>query len=81
MKICVKFFSAHRMVMGVPELTLELPDGTDISTVLNILEHRKPELRKLRNMTMIALNRSYADMNTILKDGDELAVFPPVGGG
>jgi molybdopterin converting factor small subunit len=69
------------MVMGVPELTLELPDGTDISTVLNILEHRKPELRKLRNMTMIALNRSYADMNTILKDGDELAVFPPVGGG
>ena len=32
-------------------------------------------------MLLVAVNREYAAANAVLRDGDELALFPPVSGG
>ena len=81
MKITVKFFSKHRKVIGKEKIEMNISRDTKISDVLNILTEEYPELDKLRRSTLVSLNHEYTEMNKILKENDELAFFPPVGGG
>ncbi|GGK20514.1 molybdopterin synthase sulfur carrier subunit [Caldalkalibacillus thermarum] len=40
-----------------------------------------PELADDMKRVMIAVNEEFADDSTVLKDGDQVAVIPPVSGG
>src|SRR2546423_5101276 len=41
-----------------------------------------PDLRRFRSSLLVAVNQEYArELDITLKDGDELALFPPVSGG
>ncbi|HTY23093.1 MAG TPA: MoaD/ThiS family protein [Desulfomonilaceae bacterium] len=60
---------------GAEANSIEASDGSSIGTVLNRLGI-PPDAPKI-----ILLNGVHADLQTILKDGDKLAVFPPIAGG
>ena len=81
MKIVVKFFAMHREIIGENELELELDVGTDLKGLLEILIAKYPELAKIENNTIISLNHNYAPDDSVIQEGDEVALFPPVGGG
>ncbi len=81
MKIVIKFFATHREVIGKNELELELEKGTDIKGLLKLLIETYPGLAKLEQSTIISLNHNYAPDERLIQDGDEVALFPPVGGG
>ncbi len=79
----VKFFALQREETGVPETELEL-DGNKPVTVLElreILMEKYPGLRKYEQVTLVSLNQKYARGPEVIKDGDEVALFPFVGGG
>jgi molybdopterin synthase catalytic subunit len=80
-KVRVKFFSVHREVVGKKELEIELRGKTSINEVLKLLITDYPKIRKLMDSTIISLNHNNANGSELLKDGDEVALFPPVGGG
>ena len=80
MTITVKLFALLRDQAGVPELKLEVPEGARVS---DAAEHLKSKLKSpdaLRSAAF-AVNREYASLTTVLQEGDELAVIPPVSGG
>jgi molybdopterin synthase sulfur carrier subunit len=54
---------------------LEVGEGT---TIKALLENLKVPLETVK---LIFLNGIHAKENDVLKDGDRLGVFPPVGGG
>jgi molybdopterin converting factor subunit 1 len=81
MKIVVKFFATHREIIGKNELELELENGIDINGLLKLLIAKYPDLAKLEQSTIISLNHNYAPDDQLIQDGDEVALFPPVGGG
>jgi molybdopterin converting factor subunit 1 len=81
MNIKVKFFSSHREAVGQDSLLLDLEEGTSIDQVVELLISDYPKISELLNFTVLSLNHNYAQGEDILKDGDELAMFPPVGGG
>jgi sulfur-carrier protein len=54
---------------------LEFPDGTRIRDVLEIIGVSESEA------ALIFINNTHAELDSVLKDGDTLAFFPPVGGG
>ena len=81
MKVRVKFFSAHREAVGKNEIKIELKEKTSIDKMLKMLITDYPRLRKLIDFTILSLNHSRASGNELLKDGDEVAIFPPIGGG
>lgn len=81
MKIKVKFFALHREAVGKSELELELGKGITINRLVKMLISDYPKLRKLTKFTILSLNHNYAKGTELLKDGDEVALFPPVGGG
>lgn len=54
---------------------LELPQESNILTVLDMLKIKEEDV------SILLLNGRDGDVSRLLKDGDILALFPPVGGG
>jgi MoaE-MoaD fusion protein len=76
MEVTVRLFAMLRERAGVPELTLELPEGARVSDALESLEGLAEGIP-----LVMAVNREYADEGQLLDPGDELALIPPVSGG
>lgn len=81
MKVIVKFFALHRETVGKEKISLDVEEDITVGNLLQLLVEKYPSLRKLEEHTFISLNHEYADKNRKLKSGDEVALFPPVGGG
>jgi len=81
MKVKVKLFGSHRTAVGKDELDVEIHEGIDVDRMISMLIGDYPELERLMDFTTIALNKKIAPGATMLKDGDELALFPPIAGG
>ncbi len=81
MRVTVLFFGVLKEMLASESQTLDLPSG---ATVDGVLEHYRlllPQQTKLWPALAIAVNRSYAPHNCALRDGDEVALLPPVSGG
>lgn len=81
MRIHVKLFAILRDRGGVSELSLDLADGASVSMALVRMSQDKPALREHLSRIATAVNQEYARPDQILRDGDELALIPPVSGG
>lgn len=79
--ITVKLFAAYQEAYCVSELMLNFPHDTPVSAVLERLIQERPELEQWRNLTRFGVNLQFVEPNTILKDGDEVVLIPPVSGG
>lgn len=74
MKITVKLFATFR-VGRFAEETRDYPPGTRVGDIIK--EINIPE----KEVGMIMLNNRHAEPDQELHDGDNLALFPLVGGG
>jgi sulfur-carrier protein len=80
-KVTLKLFAAYQESYGVPELNLELPPQTSVIALLETLIIEHPELNQWRNLTRFGVNLQFVEPDTILQDGDEVVLIPPVSGG
>lgn len=79
MTVQVKAFARAREIVG-PRLTLELTDDATVGAAWTLLCERFEALSDF-SLRGLAVNREYVGMDHRLKNGDELAVIPPVSGG
>ena len=79
--ICVhvRLFASYREAAGTNRLETSLPRGASVNDLLASLDTRLPLLRQARGL--VAVNHSYVQADTILHNGDEVALIPPVSGG
>jgi molybdopterin converting factor small subunit len=80
-RVHLKMFAILRERSGVSETELELPEGATVAMAMAEAGRRFAPIAPLISRTLGAVNRDYADTGTRLKDGDELALIPPVSGG
>jgi MoaD family protein len=81
MKIHVKFFALHREMAETEGITLEVTENIGIQSLIQEIYNKFPALKKLHENTIVSLNHRVVDLSTKLKNGDEVALFPPVSGG
>ena len=81
MKVRLLFFAVLRDVTGIDARELAVAEGTTARDVWQSLRAEHRQLADYTQPPMIAINESYADPETVLGDGDELAFIPPVAGG
>jgi molybdopterin converting factor subunit 1 len=81
MRIRILLFAVYRDLTGVHETAVDVSDGADAFTALAELRARDNRFAALPVRPAVAINRDYADLDTQLHDGDELALIPPVAGG
>ncbi len=80
MKVRVVLFAKPRELVGQPNVDLALPAGATAADAWSQLSTRY-DLGPLPRSFRCAVNSEYAGWDDPLKDGDELAVIPPVSGG
>lgn len=77
----VLLFAGLRERLRREEIVLVLPEGTPAKKVLKILFQDSEEVRRMERSLLFAVNESYVRPDCELKEGDELALIPPVAGG
>lgn len=80
MQIRTLLFAVYRDMAGADEIQLDLdPGATAADLVLRL--RAEPGMDKLPTEPALAVNQEYAPLSTVLIDGDEVALLPPVAGG
>ena len=74
--IHLRAFARYRERLGFDRLELELPEPATLEALLE-----DPRLAGLPVDALFALNQAFAGRDAKLKDGDEVALMPPVSGG
>ena len=93
-KITVKFFTTLREITGKKEEKIEFSRNTTLESLLKRLSKKYgkefndyiyDELNNVRGHLQFLVNGKSDALNrgkrTLLKDGDQLTILPPVGGG
>jgi molybdopterin synthase sulfur carrier subunit len=93
LKITFRTFATFREVIGATEMELTLPPGEKIGELLENLCNAHPGLRgrlfdaagQINPYILILKNgrsvTSLQQLDTVIDEGDVIAVFPPVAGG
>jgi sulfur-carrier protein len=79
--VTVKLFSIYQEAYGVPEVQWEFPSQSPVQAVLDRALADHPRLEPWRGQTRLGLNLQFVETSTLLADGDEVVLIPPVSGG
>jgi len=79
--ITILYFAGSRDATGVKMESLELPKNTSIKGLLSRLSITHPKIRDMLNIIHISVNYKVVGKDTVLNDGDEVAILPPISGG
>ncbi|ERM99693.1 hypothetical protein AMTRI_Chr11g158330 [Amborella trichopoda] len=80
-EIKVLFFARARDLTGFTNTVVSVKPGCTTLDCVAELFSKFPSLREIKDSMALALNKEYAPGNTILNNGDELAIIPPISGG
>ena len=81
MNITVNFYSYFKDLTGCAHTTEALAAGSSLGDLHQQVMARFPNLAAMRNSTLIAVGVEYQARDYVLKEGDEVSLFPPVQGG
>lgn len=81
MSVTVSFYSYFRELTGCAQTTESLPEGSTLNDLYQKLAARFPKLAAMQKSTLIAVGVEYRERSYLLRDGDEVSLFPPVQGG
>ena len=77
MKIQIHYFASLREQIGRAN---DVVESSDALSVLDAWQQATGKAELVEDL-LVAVNQEYTTTDTLLKDGDELAFFPPVTGG
>ena len=82
MSVQVRYFASLKEALGIGNETLELPAGVNTVGGLRdwLASNGRDKLASARNLRC-AVNQDMAGADVAVRDGDEIAFFPPVTGG
>ena len=81
MRIRLLLFALYRDMTGVGEMDVDVATPATAGAVVAMLRSGDARFARLPERPVVAVNREYSSLDTLLADGDELALLPPVAGG
>lgn len=81
MRVRVLYFGVLKETFGREDEMLEMAEGADVGGLLAICRDRGLAPASLWESLAVAVNEEYARVGQVLRDGDEVALLPPVSGG
>ena len=81
MRVCVLYFGVLKDLVGHGRTEMNLAESASVAELLEVHRSRAMGQEALWNSIAVAVNQEYARAEDVLKDGDEVALLPPVSGG
>jgi MoaD family protein len=91
MKVKIRPWGVFQEIIGERELSIEIPENFTVGNLLDRLassygkkfadELFQPNSKSIKPYVKILHNGHGANLDSKLRDGDLVAIFPPVGGG
>ena len=81
MNVRVQFFSHLRDVAGTSEAHAHVPEGATMSDLLTVVYGEYPKLRAWDSSILLGVGVEFVARDYLLREGEEVAIMPPVQGG
>lgn len=81
MTLNLLFFAHYQDVVGAPSRSVALPEPATVRDLARRLQSDFPSLGDLLAHGRVAVNAEFADGDSVLSEGDEVAWMPPMSGG
>jgi molybdopterin converting factor subunit 1 len=75
------YFAGAKDATGVRMESVELLKNTSVKELLSQLSVTYPKISDMLNIIQVSVNYRVVDKGTILNEGDEVAILPPISGG
>jgi molybdopterin converting factor small subunit len=79
--IRVHFYSWFKDLTHCDEVAVQVSSGATIADLKAAIFQNFPKLSAVQNSMLIAVGVDYQAGDYVLRDGDEVSLFPPVQGG
>ena len=81
--VTVKYFANLKQMAGKDEDQFDINEGTTLAQLSDLIKQSVPQLGDMvrEKKVMISLNYDVVPLDTVVKDGDEIALLPPFSGG
>jgi molybdopterin synthase sulfur carrier subunit len=79
--VTIQLFAVYQETLGMEKTSLQFPPNTPVKAVLDRLTSDRPELVQWRDVTRFGINLEFVTPDTMMCDGDEIVLIPPVSGG
>lgn len=74
-------FGPARLIVGAGETDMEVPEGIVVEQAMALLFKKWPALRSMTGGLRFAVDEEYVPPGTVLREGQTMALIPPVQGG
>ena len=81
MDVSVHFYSYFKDLTGCAQASETIVEGITLADLLKTIFRRFPKLSVMEKSMLVAVGVDYQPRNYVLKEGDEVSLFPPVQGG
>ena len=81
--VTVKYFANLKQMAGKDEDQFDISEGTTLEQLSDLIGRSVPQLGNMvrEKKVMISINYDVVPLDTVVKDGDEVALLPPFSGG
>ncbi|HLH56987.1 MAG TPA: MoaD/ThiS family protein [Verrucomicrobiae bacterium] len=80
-RVTVNFFSFFKELTGCAVWAHSVPAGTTLAQLVDLAGTRFPRVEPMKRSMLVAVGVEYQERWYVLKDKDEVSLFPPVQGG
>jgi molybdopterin synthase sulfur carrier subunit len=80
MRVKLRYFASIRELIGIVGEEVTLQEGSTVDTLIKKLKMDHVGLRDMDRI-LVAVDGEYVEPDILLREGDVVALFPPVSGG
>ncbi len=81
MQVQVQFFSNLKELAGASTRLIEIPQGSRVADLLEVIYARAPALRAWDKNILIGAGVEFVERDYTLRPNEDIAIMPPVQGG
>lgn len=81
MRVSVHFYSYFKDLAACAQTSETVTEGSTLAELLKVIFRRFPKMATMEKSMLVAVGVDYQLRDYILRDGDEISLFPPVQGG
>ena len=81
MEITLTCYAVLQEIISEEPISLEVSEGCTAEQVIELLSQNYPQARPILKSTRLAHQDDYVDKQSVLTDGAEYCLIPPVSGG